>query len=266
MRTKVDPPFHVWHEACFNLREQRKKITMTRFTFPFVLIAAVSMSTPIAAQTNESQPNAPATTVQCNHDDDRHANHCTSSREERRRIAAETRMLENRARRDRAQTRMINAQRELAREEQQRVQAERRAILSEAKQREWDHRRANVSLDNLSMNLGRYHTVVLTSVTGVDIKHTVAQAHHILSQNNLLEFVNPLKIKRKFRTHKRLKADFTHQSGVLQASLHREVLNEYGRFVRLVVRNHTGNIVYDARYENVHFGEMLAPLQGMASL
>ncbi len=161
---------------------------------------------------------------------------------------------------------MINAQRELAREEQQRVQAERRAILSEAKQREWDHRRANVSLDNLSMNLGRYHTVVLTSVTGVDTKHTVAQAHQILSQNNLLEFVNPLKIKRKFRTHKRLKADFTQQSGVLQASLHREVLNEYGRFVRLVVRNHTGKIVYDARYENVHFGEMLAPLQGMASL
>jgi hypothetical protein len=239
---------------------------MTRFTLPFFLIAAVSMSNPIAAQTNESQPNAPVIAITCDHDDDRHSHPCTNSREERRRIAAETRMLENRAKRDRAQTRMIHAQRELARDEQRRVQAERRAILSEAKQREWDHRRANVLRDKLSMNLRNYHTVVLTSVTGIDPKHTVAQAHQILTQNNPLEFVNPLKIKRKFRTHKRLKAGFVEQVGVLQATLHREALNEYGRFVRLVVRNHTGDIVYDARYENVHFGEMLAPLQGMAPL
>ena len=32
-----------------------------------------------------------------------------------------------------------------------------------------------------------------------------------------------------------------------------------------VVRNHLGKVVYDARYENVRFGEMLAPLQGVAS-
>lgn len=237
---------------------------MTRYISPFVLLAAVSLSPDLSAQSNFSSPNAPEVCASCEHECEQ--NNRFASKQERLRIAAETRMLENRARRDRAAARLLQSQRAVAQEEKRRIQADRRAILSEAKQREWAHRSANVTLNNLTGNLHRHHTLVLQNVTGIDPKHTVAQVHQILANGQGLDFVNPLKIKRKYRTHKNLDPSFIRTRGVLHASIHRETLNEYGRFVRLVVKDHTGSIVYDARYENMHFGEMLAPLEGMPSL
>lgn len=238
---------------------------MTYSTIPLLAAVMIMHSVTAAAQVQVGvhAPKHP-NTVHCSNDDDPHA--CSLSSEERRRIAAETQMLNARTRRMHAETQMLNAQRSLAREEQRRMQTERQAALSAAKQREWSYRRAEVKVDNLADHFKRSHTLVLTGVTGIDTKETVAQAHHILSVPGRLEFVNPLKIKRKFRTHKRLPAGFIHRPGVLQAHIHRETLNEYGRFVRLIVKDHTGDVIYDARYENVHFGEILAPLQGVAAL
>jgi Skp family chaperone for outer membrane proteins len=238
---------------------------MTHFQFPFLAALALMISSPVTAraQVSEHAPHSP-NTVHCSNDDDRHE--CAISNAERRRLAAETHMLNMQARRMQAETQMLNAQRSLAREERRRIQTERQAALSAAKQREWSHRRADVKVDQLKAHLTRAHTIVLTGVTGIDAKETVEQTHQILSGSGGLDFINPLKIKRKYRTHKQLPAGFIQRPGVLQAHIHREVLNEHGRFVRLVVKDHTGAVVYDARYENVHFGEMLAPLQGVTAL
>ena len=178
---------------------------------------------------------------------------------------AEARLLEANARQVQAATKALNAQRALLIEEQHRVRASRQAIVSEAKQREWDQRRAEVKLDHLTGHLRDYNAVVLTSVTGVNPKHSIAQVAGVLSGQNALNFVNPLKVKRKYRTHRKLAPDYVFRPGVLRASLHRETLNEYGRFVHLIVRDHNGAVVYDARFENVHFAEMLAPLSGAAA-
>ncbi len=177
---------------------------------------------------------------------------------------AEARMLDASARRAQAATKVLQAQRALIREEQRRVQASRQATLSEAKQREWEHRRAEVKIDRLTPHLESYSAIVLTSVTGVNAKQSVAQIAEVLSTENGLDFVNPLKLKRKYRTHRKLDPGFVYRPDVLRASFHRETLHEFGRFVHLIVRDHRGKVVYDARFENVHFAEMLAPLTGAA--
>lgn len=237
---------------------------MMRFQFPLALFAAAVMTSPSFAQPTLERPNAPDPASACLGECEQHD--CEPSREARRMMDAEARLLEANARRAQAATRTLQAQRALIREEQERVRANKQAILSEAKQREWEHRRADVKLDDLTDRLHDYRAVVLTSVTGVHPKQSVAQAAEILSGQGNLEFVNPLKIKRKYRTHRKLAPDFVYRHGVLRATLHRETLNEYGRFVHLVIRDHNGKVVYDARYENVHFAEMLAPLSGTATL
>ncbi len=237
--------------------------TMIRHHLPLVILAAAVMTGPTFAQPTVNRPNAPEPSQVCLDECEQH--NCEVSRLERRKRDAEARLLEANARRAQAATRALNAQRALIREEQHRVRANRQAILSEAKQREWEQRRAEVKLDNLTAHLDDYTTVVLTSVTGVNPKHSVAQVSNVLSGLDGLIFVNPLKIKRKYRTHRDLAPGLVYSPGVLRASLHRETLNEYGRFVHLTVRDHLGKVVYDARYENVHFAEMLAPLSGAAA-
>lgn len=238
-------------------------MTHSKISLLALIVLMSTLPTSAQIQNGEYAHHAP-NTASCKHDED--PQECALSEDERRRLAAETHMLNMQARRMQAETHMLNAQRSLAREEQRRIQTERQAALSEAKQREWSHRRADIKVDQLNAHLARTHSIVLTGVTGVEAKQTVEQAHQILSGSSGPEFINPLKIKRKYRTHKRLPVGFIQRPGVLQAHIHREVLNEYGRFVRLVVKDHTGTVVYDARYENVHFGEMLAPLQGVAAL
>lgn len=237
---------------------------MMRLQFPLALLAAVFMTSPVDAQPTLDRPNAPDPVSACLGECEQHV--CETSREARRKMDAEARLLEARARRTQAATRTLQAQRALIREEQQRVRANKQAILSEAKQREWEHRRAEVKLDDLTGRLHDFRAVVLVAVTGVHPKESVAQTAEILTSQNSLEFVNPLKIKRKHRTHRKLAPDFVHRPGVLRASLHRETLNEYGRFVHLVIRDHNGKLVYDARYENVHFSEMLGALTGATAL
>ncbi|MCH1576467.1 MAG: hypothetical protein L7S67_09350 [Flavobacteriales bacterium] len=236
---------------------------MIRHHLPLVLLAAAVMTSPAFAQPNLNRPNAPEPSLACLEDCEQHD--CEASRQARRKLDAEARLLEANARRAQAATNALNAQRALIREEQHRVRASRQAIVSEAKQREWEQRRAEVKLDQLTGHLGDYNAVVLTSVTGVNPKHSVAQVAEVLSGLDALNFVNPLKIKRKYRTHRNLAPDYVYRPGVLRASLHRETLNEYGRFVHLILRDHKGTVVYDARFENVHFAEMLAPLSGAAA-
>ena len=236
---------------------------MIRHHLPLVLFAAAVMTSPSLAQSNLNRPNAPETASACLNDFEQHD--CEASRQAQRKMDAEARLLEANARQVQAATKALNAQRALLIEEQQRVRASRQAIVSEAKQREWDQRRAEVKLDHLTGHLRDYNAVVLTSVTGVNPKHSIAQVAGVLSGQNALNFVNPLKVKRKYRTHRKLAPDYVFRPGVLRASLHRETLNEYGRFVHLIVRDHNGAVVYDARFENVHFAEMLAPLSGAAA-
>ena len=195
-----------------------------------------------------------------------HGQHDNLSVEERQRLAAERRMLEEQARRARAETRLMNAQRSAIHAERRRIQAERIATLSEAKQREWAHRSADVAVDLLTANAGRYHTVVLTSVTGLNTKESVRQIYDALHGNASIAFVNPLKVKRKYRTHRKLPTGYAQTTGVLRMQFHRERLNEFGRFVRMTLVDHTGKVVYEARYENMHYGEMLAPVQGISAL
>lgn len=229
---------------------------MTRFTtsLAFLLLAVPAVS---LAQND----NATAHTTACC-DNEHHA----ISDEERRRQAAEARMLEAQARREQAQTRMLHAQRAVMREEQRRIKAHSQAMLSEAKQREWEHRSAEVVVDLLTDHAHRYQTVVLTSVTGQNPKESVRHIHDALHGNASIAFVNPLKIKRKYRTHRKLPLGYAQTTGVLRMQFHREPLNEFGRFVRLTLVDHTGKVVYEARYENMHYGEMLAPVQGVSAL
>ena len=238
---------------------------MTYHTTPLLALLMLAMvPTGTAQKPYHLHGPQPPNINHCPHEED-NEQECSDSRDDQRRMNIEDALLQAETRRMQAETRMLNAQRAIAREEQRRIQAERQAALSAAKQQEWKYWSADVMRDELTNNIDRYHSIVLTSVTGINTKHTVEQASEILSAPTGLEFINPLKIKRKYRTHRKLPADFIHRPGVLQAQIHREKLNEYGRFVRLVVRNHLGKVVYDARYENVHFGEMLAPLQGVAS-
>lgn len=229
---------------------------MTRLTtsLAFLLLAVPTVN---LAQSD----NATAQTTACC-DNDHHA----ISDEERRRNAAEARMLEAQARRERAEMRMLQAQRAVMREEQRRIKAHSQAMLSEAKQREWAHRSADVAVDLLTANAGRYHTVVLTSVTGLNTKESVRQIYDALHGNASIAFVNPLKVKRKYRTHRKLPTGYAQTTGVLRMQFHRERLNEFGRFVRMTLVDHTGKVVYEARYENMHYGEMLAPVQGISAL
>ena len=161
---------------------------------------------------------------------------------------------------------MLHAQRAVMLEEQRRVKAQSQALLSAAKQREWEHRHAEVKVDLLTHNIRRFHTVVLTSVTGQKAKESVQHISEAMEGNTSLALVNPLRIKRKFRTHRKLPLGFENRPGVLRMQFHREPLNEFGRFVRMTLVNHTGEVVYEAHYENMHFGEMLAPLQGISTL
>lgn len=237
---------------------------MTHSALPLLALATLTLHLPVHAQHhgNTPVPQSPSVT-HCQHED---AQTCSISNEERRRLNAEARMLEAQAQRLRAETRALEAQRALAREEQRRIQVDRQAALSAAKQQEWKHRSVTVTTDALTGNTHRYHSLVLSSVTGHEPRHTITQVHDCLAQPSDLEFINTLKIKRRLRTQRNLPAGFTSQAGVLTAHIHREPLNEFGRFVRIVVRDHRGSIVYDARFENVHFGEMLAPLQGRPTL
>lgn len=231
---------------------------MTRFAFPLaaLLLAAPTLSHAQADDTINVQD-----AVCC-----RETNHHDVTEEDRLRTLAETRMLNAETRRKQAEIRMLNAQRDVIREEQRRIKAHSQAMLSAAKQKEWEHRMADVRIDRLTPEMHRHHTVVLTSVTGVGTRESVKHISDALAGNTALQFVNPLKIKRKYRTHRKLPLGFEQQPGVLRMQLHREPLNEFGRFVRLTLVDHTGAVVYEAHYENMHYGEMLAPLQGISVL
>ena len=230
---------------------------MTRFTSALAALLLMAPMLPLRAQSDSTPSQA---TACCN--DDHHA----VSDEERRRHAAEARMLDAQARRERAEAQMLHAQRAVMREEQRRIKAHSQAMLSEAKQREWEHRMADVRVDLLTGDAQRYHTVILTSVTGQTPKESVRHIAEALGGSATLKFINPLKIKRKYRTHRKLALGTETRPGVLRMQLHREPFNEFGRFVRLTLIDHTGTVVYEAHYENMHYGEMLAPLQGVSLL
>ena len=232
---------------------------MTRFATP---LAALLLAAPTLSQAQADDTMTVQDAVCCTHHDEPQ----TLTAEERRRLDAEARMLEAKAAKERAEAHMMTAQRAVMREEQRFIEAHRLATLSAAKQKEWKHRLADVRIDRLTPEMHRHHTVVLTSVTGVDTKESVQHISDALAGNTALQFVNPLKIKRKYRTHRKLPLGFEQRPGVLRMQLHREPLNEFGRFVRLTLVDHTGAVVYEAHYENMHYGEMLAPLQGVSIL
>lgn len=231
---------------------------MTRFAFP---LAALFLAAPTLSQAQSDDTMTVQDAVCCTE-----TNHHDVTEEDRLRTLAETRMLNAETRRKQAEIRMLNAQRDVIREEQRRIKAHSQAMLSAAKQKEWEHRLADVRIDRLTPEMHRHHTVVLTSVTGVGTKESVQHISDALAGNTALQFVNPLKIKRKYRTHRKLPLGFEQRPGVLRMQLHREPLNEFGRFVRLTLVDHTGTVVYEAHYENMHYGEMLAPLQGVSVL
>lgn len=231
---------------------------MTRFATP---LAALLLAAPTLSQAQADDTMTAQDAVCCTE-----TSHHDVTEEDRLRTLAETRMLNSETRRKQAEIRMLNAQRDVIREEQRRIKAHSQAMLSAAKQKEWEHRLADVRIDRLTPEMHRHHTVVLTSVTGVGTKESVQHISEALAGNTALQFVNPLKIKRKYRTHRKLPLGFEQRPGVLRMQLHREPLNEFGRFVRLTLVDHTGAVVYEAHYENMHYGEMLAPLQGVSIL
>ena len=226
------------------------------------ILAALLLAAPALTRAQDDDTTRDKDTVCCA----QQVHKCDISDEERDRHTAEARMLDARAIRERAQAHMLNAQGAMLWEEQRRIKAQRLALLSAAKQSEWEHFMVDVRVDLLTGNIRRYHTVVLTSVTGEKPKESVKDIAEAMGGNTALELVNPLKIKRKYRTHRKLPFGFDTRPGVLRMQLHRELLNEFGRFVRLTLVDHTGTVVYEAHYENMHYGEMLAPLQGLSAL
>lgn len=172
-------------------------------------------------------------------------------------------MMRSHADRMESESRLLETQRMLLRDQQELIQAERSALESAAWQAEWAHRRTEVLVDLLSEGQIECHTVVLSSVTGPLPSESVRNITELLSTHPSLEFVNPLKIRRRYRTHRALDEEFTRRPGVVQLQLHREPLNLHGRFVRVTVTDHTGRLIHEAHHENRHYTEMLDPLLGM---
>ena len=115
----------------------------------------------------------------------------------------------------------------------------------------------NIKTDYLIGNSNNYRCVIISKVTGWQVKGNRETVFKELQAAGKYLIVNPENPKRNYKV---IPQSFLESSETLFLEWHRDAQGQYDRVSNLKLKDYSGKIIFEADYKNKAYSEMLKPL------